>query len=154
MGGVYALQRLMKDSPDDRSTIRSVLAAYVRTHAQDNPSGSDKPSGPVPPGLDRTRLAVDVEAALTTVAASPPANGRDPLDLHNVDFHHRHLAYKALTSANLDGAALGNTDLRQTNLTTAFLNGGDLHNADLRGAILDNAALKGRGPAQLTAAGG
>jgi hypothetical protein len=31
--GVYALQRLMRDSPTDQPTIMEVLAAYIREHA-------------------------------------------------------------------------------------------------------------------------
>ena len=32
LGGIYALQRLAADSPRDRSTVRNVLAAFVRHH--------------------------------------------------------------------------------------------------------------------------
>lgn len=30
LGGIYALERLMRDSPNDQPTIIEVLAAYVR----------------------------------------------------------------------------------------------------------------------------
>lgn len=125
MGGVYALQRLMKDSQEDRRTIRSVLAAYVRTHAQDKP----------PTGSDKTRLAVDVEAALT-VAASSQANGREPFDLRNADFHNRNLNAINLTDAILSGA-----NLSHTNLSNATLSGANLSNANLSGANLSDANL-------------
>lgn len=141
MGGVYALQRLMKDSQEDRSTIRSVLAAYVRTHAQDKP----------PTRSDRTRLAVDVEAALI-VAAPSPTNGRDPFDLRNADFHNRNLNNINLTGANLTGVNLTDAHLKSANLTGANLTGAhltdahlsraDLPGADLRGADLSRADLR------------
>lgn len=34
LGGIYALQRLMFDSPRDEPTIIEVLCAFVRSHAQ------------------------------------------------------------------------------------------------------------------------
>ena len=33
LGGIYALQRIMQDSPPDQSTIVAVLCAFVRDHA-------------------------------------------------------------------------------------------------------------------------
>jgi hypothetical protein len=33
LGGIYALERIVNDSPDDRAIIIEVLTAFVRTHA-------------------------------------------------------------------------------------------------------------------------
>ena len=33
LGGIYALERLMRDSSTDQPTIVEVLAAYIRRHA-------------------------------------------------------------------------------------------------------------------------
>jgi hypothetical protein len=33
VGGIYALERIARDSPDDRAAIGEVLTAYVRGHA-------------------------------------------------------------------------------------------------------------------------
>jgi hypothetical protein len=37
LGGIYALQRIAKDSDNDRETIYSVLAAFIRQHAPRQP---------------------------------------------------------------------------------------------------------------------
>ena len=39
LGGIYALDRIAKDSPADRATIAEVLTAYVRGHAPWAPAG-------------------------------------------------------------------------------------------------------------------
>ena len=38
LGGIYALERIARDSPDDRATIAEILTAYIRTHAPWPPS--------------------------------------------------------------------------------------------------------------------
>jgi hypothetical protein len=69
LGGIYALDRIAKDSPDDRSTVYEVLTAFVRGHAPwpplpSSPYGKDASIGDVP--LLRTRTP-DVQAALTVL---------------------------------------------------------------------------------------
>ncbi len=49
LGGVYALERLMADSPADQRTIVEVLAAYVREQAPalgDTMAGREAHAGP------------------------------------------------------------------------------------------------------------
>jgi hypothetical protein len=48
IGGIYALERIAKNSLDDRSTIQYVLAAFVRHHASwpvGAPDGPEHPTG-------------------------------------------------------------------------------------------------------------
>jgi hypothetical protein len=49
LGGIYALERIARDSPDDRATIEEVLTAYVRGHA------------PWPPLLDLPSLQAIIQ---------------------------------------------------------------------------------------------
>ncbi|MGI5171292.1 pentapeptide repeat-containing protein [Spirillospora sp. CA-253888] len=124
MGGIYALERLMADSAKDRRTIIEVLAAYIRSHAQDRP-----PAGP-----DSTRLAVDVESALTVIArVELPAGAK--VDLRNIDLHNKNLSRTDLGRTDLTQANLRNTNLRTVNLAGANLRYADLTGADLRGAV-------------------
>jgi hypothetical protein len=44
VGGIYALERIARDSPEDRATIEEVLTAYLRDHAP-------WPPPPAPPSL-------------------------------------------------------------------------------------------------------
>jgi len=126
LGGIYALNRLTTDSPRDRLTILNVLAAYARVHAQDPP----------PTGSDKTRLAVDVHAALTVLTLSAV-----PFDLSYADFHGKNLTYLNLNQATLFGANLSGANLTQTRLQGAHLSKVNFRDAMLQEAKLSNAEL-------------
>ncbi len=137
MGGIYALERLMIDSSRDLRTIIEVLSAYIRSHAQDEP----------PIGSDKTRLAVDVESALTVLGrAHIPTDTY--VDLTNADFHDKNLSGAGLRSAglsraDLSGANLSLADLTQANLTQADLSGANLTRANLSRAEMPRSDLSG-----------
>lgn len=134
LGAIYALQRLMTDSTRDRATIRQVLAAYARVHAQDSP----------PPGSDPHRLAADVQAALSVLTDPHLIRASDSaVDLSNTDLHNKSLNAFSLTDADLNGADLTGADLSSAHLTGAHLIGANLSNANLNGAHLNGADLYG-----------
>lgn len=144
LGGIYALERLMTDSSRDRRTIIDVLAAYVRTHAQDRP----------PAGSPSLRLAVDVQAAFTVIGRNRFADLTETVDLTSADLHaknldHMGLSWVNLHDANLAHAHLIGADLTGTNLTSANLTGALLTGADLRGADLTGADLGANTPDQI-----
>jgi hypothetical protein len=65
LGGIYALQRLMEDSPRDQSTVIAVLCAFVR----------DRTESAARLGKSRaSRLATDIQAALTVVGTRDSAH--------------------------------------------------------------------------------
>lgn len=123
LGGIYALERLMRDSPKDQPTVIEVLSAYVRTRT---PVRSDTPA------KHRVRLDVDIQAALTVLGRRD--NNRDGnarIDLADADLAGADLTLADLAFANLSDADLSNAELE----------GADLSNADLHGAVLDDANL-------------
>jgi hypothetical protein len=62
IGGIYALDRIMRDSPKDHSAVVEVLAAFVRERAAMPPSAvTDSPDA----------APEDVEAALTVLGHRP-----------------------------------------------------------------------------------
>jgi uncharacterized protein YjbI with pentapeptide repeats len=141
LGGVYALQRIMEDSPRDHPTIANVLATYVRTHASKPPKKSED-------------VPADVHAALTILARRDPTRDRSfTLDLRGthlpgIELQPRHPREKPanlrganLTGANLTGANLANAQLNGANLDDANLTGADLVDANLTGAHLSDAKL-------------
>jgi hypothetical protein len=69
LGGIYALERIARDSPDDRATIEEVLTAYVRGHA----SWPPLPSTPAEPTDPQPTAA----AAPQPLATASPAAGMD-----------------------------------------------------------------------------
>jgi hypothetical protein len=104
LGGIYALERIAKNSNDDRDTIAEILAAFVRQRSPWPPSqpGQYRDDFPIrqQPPL-RTR-APDIQAALTVLGRGGfTRQGTLQLDLAAVD-----LRRAALDGAHLEGASL------------------------------------------------
>ncbi|PLW74154.1 hypothetical protein C0036_03450 [Streptomyces sp. DJ] len=119
LGGIYALKRIMQDSPRDQGTVVDVLAAYVRAHAVPPKSGQKSPEY-----LDR-----DVAAAVTVLATRDQSH--DPQSqlydgLYLID----------LSGTWLKGLVLRKADLRGVYLRNSNLSGSELHDVDLGGATL------------------
>ena len=140
LGAVYALERIMIDSPRDHPTIVEVLAAYVREHAPDAVKHlPDQQPGPSrDPGTPAVaRPATDVQAALTVIGRRPL--GRD--ERGRLDFRATNLVGADLESAYLRSADLTGADLTRAALTGADLTGADLTRATLTGAYLIRAHM-------------
>jgi len=167
LGGIYALERVARDSPKDEWTIMEVLTAYVR----ENAAKTDEVREPPEEQLSRPRA--DIQAILTVIGrrnASPEWPAPEfklhehffvelyhTLDLRNTELRGADLSAKDFRSANLHnanlcradlhlaalvGADLGETDLRGANLLETDLFGADLSAANLRGADLRVANLQ------------
>ncbi len=144
LSGVYLLERLADDSPNDYETVFAVIAAFVRTQA---PAAGC-------PNQDDAR-PVDIEAALTTIGRRSATRDRDTdkIDLHatclaRARLKGANLFAVDLTGANLNGADLdeanlGNADLTNANLATAHLDEANLNGAHLVGANLSGVGLTG-----------
>ncbi|WP_327002914.1 pentapeptide repeat-containing protein [Dactylosporangium sp. NBC_01737] len=160
LGGIYALERMAKDSPADATTIAEILASYIRQHAP-LPGDRDASSGQQPDVLDVPLLvtrAADVQAALTVLARNGIRPEAEPLRLLGVDLRRADLAEANLIGADLEGTRLGrawmrgaqldgadltSTDLREADLADASLEGADLTEALLQGTNLAGASLRG-----------
>jgi hypothetical protein len=149
LGGIYALERITRDSEQDRSTIAEVLTAFVRGHAPWPPSRPGQPPAdlPVEAISPLQGWAPDVQAALTVLGRREPAFGPD-LNLRQTDLRGANLRRAVLGEAVLDGACLQRADLSHAllgavHLEGAQLQGAVLHGARLRSAYLDGAQLQG-----------
>jgi hypothetical protein len=71
LGGIYALEHLMIESPRDHNTVVEVLAAFIRDRCPAEPSEEIK-FGPPP---------TDVQTAMTILGRRPPRSERNLLDL-------------------------------------------------------------------------
>lgn len=167
LGGIYALERIAKNSPRDRPAVSAILGAFVRSHAAwpvDSPDGPEHPTSTVDVTLPwlTTRIP-DVQTAMHVLGRRIPHSDTARLflsrvdlrsvqlsgaQLHDAHFSHANLARARMPEVNLENAKLINTDLRQANLAGAHLSGADLRGAflqeaDLRGATLHGADLRG-----------
>ena len=139
LGGIYALERIAKDSEKDHGPIMEVLTAYVRENATKEgryaAEAAQKPT-------------TDIQAVLAVIARrTRQRSGHDRIDLNNThlaggDIPTTDLLWANLLWANLSGANLILAILRSAFLDRAILSGADLHGADLSGADLEGAHLE------------
>jgi uncharacterized protein YjbI with pentapeptide repeats len=156
VGGIYALERIARESVEDYGPIMEILTAYVRQNA------------PLPPeaGQERTQDATDEQRAMegprgkseTTEPSAPDPDIQaimtifrrrkryymheepEPLDLSQTNLSGANLSEANLAGANLAGATLSGADLSGADLS---LTGADLYGANLSGADLTGATLIG-----------
>jgi Pentapeptide repeats (8 copies) len=167
LGGIFTLERIAKDSPADRPTVATVLAAFVRSHAPwmvGAPDGPEHPTATVDERLPWLQhRAPDVGTAIWLLGRRPPSPDTPRLYLSRVDLRGAHLPNAQLPEVTLRNANLAralmlgihlersdleNTDLRHTDLRAAHLTSASLYraylqNADLGGADLRKADLRG-----------
>jgi uncharacterized protein YjbI with pentapeptide repeats len=142
IGGIYALERIARDSAKDHPTVMAVLTAFVREHSQEHreeykkreQQRPEEPSGRE--GEQKRFTRPDIQAALTVIGRRDPSRDQQPIDLQGA----------FLDSANLSGARLAGANLVIADLVGANLEGANLADAglavaDLSHAVLDNADL-------------
>ncbi|MEU8989400.1 pentapeptide repeat-containing protein [Streptomyces sp. NPDC048558] len=153
LGGIYALERIMRDSAKDHYAVVQVLAAFVREHGRSKPPASTANRSSVSAGYHRVerarrrlsqpdqapgKPAEDVQAALTVLAQRP--EGRPEPD--RINLSGAYLSGARLKGANLKRANLKGTNLEFAVLYDAHLERAQLYNAMLRDANLSNARLQ------------
>jgi hypothetical protein len=130
LGGIYALQRLMLDSPRDQPTVVAVLCAFVRDQTLSAGRSAQTPS---------SRPPTDLQAALTVVGMRNTAHDAQRSDIAaSVDFTGANL-----TGTNLSFAKLTFADLTRAHLKYAYLVGANFTDAFLHGADFTGAYLSG-----------
>jgi len=125
LGGIYALERIARDSERDHWPIMEVLTAYVRENA---PRTEPPPSASIAVGAD-------IQAILTVIARREwrrELSGGMHLDLSNTD----------LSGSKMEGAFLREADLASCRLDNSCLNGCLLEYANLRKASLVGCQLR------------
>lgn len=140
LGGIYALQRIMQDSPRDQSTVVAVLCAFVRDHAKAATATSAQLSLPANEPFPSGGPPTDIQAALTVVGTRDTARDGSTTV---VNFAHADLANADLSGARLSGADLSGADLAGVHLFHANLSGANLFSADLSEADLIPAGVNG-----------
>ncbi len=153
LGGIYALWRLIKDSPErDVISVIDILCAFVRDPPKppvDRPEPDIHEDGPAAAEDEANatgKLRTDVQAILKLIGnenavyrALLPAEYR--LDLTGANLRHAHLTEADLHGAKLTGAKLAHADLAGANLAGANLAGANLAGANLAHANLPMADL-------------
>lgn len=143
LGGIYALQRIMQDSPRDQPTVVAVLCAFVRDHANAANAKSTRSSASQNTSSAPSQLPTDIQAALTVVDTRNTAHDGSTtvVDFTSANLAGAEASGADLTGAELNGANLTGADMNGANLTGAGLISADLTGADLTGANLAGADL-------------
>lgn len=141
LGGVYALERIARDSPNDYWTVMEVLSAYVRDTASLVPHDSNQLSKipearkpkfrELPETPDPFVMRADVQAILTIIGRRKPDIKESEIHLHRAD-----LQRADLQKGNFRNVCFVHTDLRRATLAGADFTGANLIAADLRGTDL------------------
>ncbi|MEU7615328.1 pentapeptide repeat-containing protein [Micromonospora rifamycinica] len=138
LGGVYALETLMRESPEDRNTIIEVLCAFIRTHAL-LPRQVPRI---VPPSTE------DIRATLSVLGRRPDPHSLSRLDLSStllglsgINLLSADLTYANLTRSNLESATLKDADMAYVDLRSAYLRGADLTNVNLTNATMQRVSM-------------
>ena len=136
IGGIYALQRIARESEKDYGPIMEILTAYVREHAPWPPKEEVEEGKPP---------EADIQAILTVIGRRERYPGHREsvrLDLQGTNLRRSSALSEAhLAGAYFMGANLSNVVLNGANLSGADLLEADLSRANLKGADLSNAIL-------------
>ncbi len=148
LGAIYALERLMHDSPNDQPTIVEVIAAFIRDNVNHRPapsptlspgpSAAPTPTSSSDPRVVLARRPTDLVAAITVLSRR---DTRHDARRARVDLSYADLAGLNLTQVNLAGVDLVGARMHGTILSGANLTGTGLLFADLSDARLNNANL-------------
>src|SRR5207247_10793863 len=74
IGGIYALERVARDSAEDHPTVMDVLAAFVREHLLEKWPPQARNVGP------RPTLRPDVQAAMTVIGRRTVSYDHQPIN--------------------------------------------------------------------------
>ena len=138
IGGIYALERVARDSARDHPTVMEVLTAFIREH-----SHKQWPLPDHPPSREQERsLPPDVKAAITVITRRAAALDTEPIDLSGASLAGAYLGGAILRDADLFNTTLTRVSLRRADLTRAVLVNANLTDAILIGAMLKDADLR------------
>jgi hypothetical protein len=153
LGGIYSLERISKESPDDYWTVMETLCAFVRERARwrvpDSSASETMAYGKqFDETQDRQAPPTDIAAVLAVIVRRPEKEQKREkrerwrLDLSGTDLRWADLRNAGFELANLRGAHLDGTDLSNARLQGADLMYGHLKTVDLIDAYLQGADLR------------
>ncbi|MGX1883023.1 pentapeptide repeat-containing protein [Streptomyces sp. NPDC055287] len=145
LGGIYSLERIMRDSSKDRRTVLEVLSAFIRDpprpKREEEAEKERVKSGD--PWTEPPDITVDVQAALTVIARRDYAEQSDSIDLTASSLRRAGLQRARFAGISLQGADLCLARGEQADLAGADLRDAVMRGAQMRGAVLRKANLAG-----------
>jgi uncharacterized protein YjbI with pentapeptide repeats len=137
IGGIYSLEKIARDAPDNGSIINEVLVSYIHTQSALTGVHSDKDY------MQMKKIGIDTQAVLTVIKRRKiNLKINDKLDLSSTNLKGANLESANLESVNLEIVNLEQANLQKINLNNANLQGAYLAGANLIGASLVRANLQ------------
>jgi hypothetical protein len=172
LGGIYTLERISIESPDDYWTVMETLTAFVRERSRRNEAErtsqdleqrvsrrayflwreASQPAGGAEErwvkAVEREELgeppAADIAAVLTVIKRrSEPNRAREGTNAWRLDLSGAVLKLASLRGVHLEGANLQGAHLERTDLIEAHLEAANLMQAHLETAYLGRAHIEG-----------
>jgi uncharacterized protein YjbI with pentapeptide repeats len=157
LGGLYALERIGKDSPKDFKTIMEIISSYIREKSPYVRAQSQKA---LLSKIDKSlkgrnasgsyqevegRMKTDIQTALTIIGRriEPEGAPADSLDLSKSKLNDANLKNARFAKLILEDSDLRRADLTQADLADANLMYANLSAAKLNGANLSHALICG-----------
>ena len=166
LGGIYALERIAKDSPDDHPQIMELLTAFVREESpkihyrtdeekKETNGDSKEYMEELIKAESKYEHIIYAIAAIMTVIGRRKWRDKENVVLNlthcnisrikliasnfqNIDFTGAQLQYAEFWAVNLQGAQLQEANLHGANLEGADLRGANLYRTELKGAWVDD----------------
>jgi uncharacterized protein YjbI with pentapeptide repeats len=169
LGGIYALERIARDSEKDHWPIMEVLTAYVRVHAPYPPKNRSESRKKLPwvkirdiedlfqknqKEKEETKAIIqpdpDIQAILTVLGRRQRSYEKSEdrrldlraTDLRGADLRKAHMERANLWKAHMEGSVPAWAHLNEAVLNYAHLEGAWLIGTDMKKADLRNANLK------------
>jgi len=162
LGGIYALERIARDSATHYEPVMEVLTAFLREHSRTRPEDRADPARGQDARDSDLEPRVDFQAVVTILGRrdrrhEKPASrfrlnlrgvdlrGADFHEAHleRADFHEAHLEHAYFHEAHLEGADFREAHLEEAYFVAAYLEEALFHFAYLKKAIFHHAHLRG-----------
>jgi uncharacterized protein YjbI with pentapeptide repeats len=150
LGGIYTLERISRESPDDAWTIIETLTAFVREQARYEEfdhavTAKNKQFSPkaLRQKVER-KMPTDIQAALTVIGRREEINRtREQQQGRRLDLQGTDLKGAYLNQAHFEEALLLRVHFDEASLPGVHFNGAYLIDAHFRGAYLTGARFEG-----------
>jgi hypothetical protein len=132
LGGIYALEQIAAQAPDNRLAVTEVLVAYLHRRWPLSSAATTQPAQAMRVRAPEAQAALTVLTRRTTDFLDPPLD-LSGLDLRGADISGHLYRHPHLRAGNLQRADFRGSDLRGATFSSVYLSNADFRDADLRG---------------------
>lgn len=154
LGAIYALERIARDSDDDKPSVLDTLAAFVRQHAPWPRRHEWQEKSTTSPERNILSSMVDISAAITVLTRNALTHARDgkrlnsgqdlrQVDLRFFDFRYTNFSGLFLHASNLSGAGFREAKFVGTELEASSFEASYCFSTDFSGANLTDTSFVG-----------